>query len=316
MTSFDVVAILRKALGVKKIGHLGTLDPMATGVLPIAIGKATRLIEYLDGSGKEYQAKIFFGTKTDTDDIWGEVLEERDASRITEEDVRRIIPGFLGEIEQIPPMYAAIKVDGKKLYEYARDGKSVELRPRRVVIEGIDLMGFDDMKGSDALGKASAELLIRCSKGTYIRALARDMGEKLGVFGTMSGLVRRRSGVFDLEGAIDIEALRGMEPGEIEKYIIDCKDALAGYPTVTLGEWEAKLFSNGVKLRNDQWTEAGGARSAHADAATNAGARAAHAGGDPADGAIKAVFDRAGELIGIGRSSDGGVLVPEKVLNR
>ena len=249
MTSFDVVAIVRKKLGVPRVGHLGTLDPMAQGVLPIAFGKATRIMDYLDGDIKEYRAKIKFGLATDTDDIWGEVISKAPCQNVSLESIRECLQSFTGTISQIPPKYSALKVRGKKLYEYAREGKDAEIKPRTQHIFNIDIVSFDEEN-------CELELQIACSKGTYIRSIARDLGESLGSAGTLSGLTRTGSGNFNIEDAISLDELRNMELEELEQRILPCDFALNMFGEIELGDWESKLFRNGVNLRRDQWEPA------------------------------------------------------------
>ena len=175
-TSHDVVAKLRGIVGQKKIGHTGTLDPDATGVLPVCLGKATKLCDLLTDKNKTYEAVLLLGKTTDTQDITGEVLEEKSTEALTEEKVREAIEGFIGDYEQIPPMYSALKVNGKKLYELAREGKVIERKARLVKILDIQILEID-------LPKVRME--VSCSKGTYIRTLCHDIGEKLGCGGCM-----------------------------------------------------------------------------------------------------------------------------------
>ena len=186
-TSHDVVAVLRKVVGQKKIGHTGTLDPDATGVLPVCLGRATKVCELLTDHDKTYEALLLLGKTTDTQDISGEVLEERDPGDLTEEEVRSCIESFIGEYDQIPPMYSALKVNGKKLYELAREGKTVERKSRKVQIHGIRIleMNFPHVR-----------MEVDCSKGTYIRTLCHDIGEKLQVGGCMEELERTKVGRF------------------------------------------------------------------------------------------------------------------------
>ncbi len=198
ITSHDVVSRLRKVLKIKQIGHTGTLDPFAKGVLPVCIGKATRLIEYLNDE-KAYLATVKFGFSTTTYDIEGEVLKTYD-KRITEAELLSALKDFEGEISQMPPIYSAIKVKGKKLYEYARSGKDVEIKPRNVRIEKIELKSFD-------YEKQIAEIYIKCSKGTYIRSIAYDIGEKLLCGGHLVGLERVQAGKFFVETSVKLEDL-------------------------------------------------------------------------------------------------------------
>ena len=193
ITSHDVVSKLRRATGIKQIGHTGTLDPFAEGVLPICIGKATRLIEYLDDD-KEYIATVQFGANTDTYDLEGQIAEKFD-KKVFEDDVKVALKNFEGEISQTPPIYSALKVNGKKLYEYAREGKAVEIKSRLVNIYKIELLSFD-------YDKQTAQILVSCSKGTYIRSIAYDLGKILGCGGYLIRLVRSKAGQFNIENSV------------------------------------------------------------------------------------------------------------------
>lgn len=195
-TSHDVIAILRRITKIKQIGHTGTLDPFAEGVLPVCVGKATRLIEYLDDD-KAYVGTIQFGSSTTTYDIEGEEVNFSD-KKITKEELEKILPQFRGEISQLPPIYSAIKVNGKKLYDYARKGEEVKIEPRVVNIYKLEVVSFDEEK-------QTAELLIECSKGTYIRSIANDIGETLGCFGHLIRLVRTKAGKFELKNAVKLD---------------------------------------------------------------------------------------------------------------
>lgn len=196
MTSHDVVSALRHITKIRQIGHTGTLDPFAEGVLPVCIGKATRMIEFLKDD-KEYLATVQFGSATTTYDIEGEKTFISD-KKISAEDID--LKPFKGEIEQFPPIYSAIKVKGKKLYEYAREGKEVEIKPRKVVIEKIELKGFDE-------DLQQAEILIKCSKGTYIRSIAHDLGQNLGVGAHLIKLVRTQAGKFRVENSVELDGI-------------------------------------------------------------------------------------------------------------
>lgn len=257
MTSFDVIAILRKKLGIKRIGHFGTLDPMALGVLPVAVGKATRVMDYLDVDMKEYIAEVKFGILTDTDDITGNTIEEVDASCITEEVLKEKLECFKGVISQTPPRYSAIKVHGKKLYEYARKGQEIEIKSRRVFINEIELVEFSFNEKNHPLAK----IRISCSKGTYIRAIARDLG------GTLISLLRTKSGMFSIENAVSIGKISEMKKSEILNLMEPVDSVLAIFPKVTLGKWEGELFSHGVYLNPHQWSpeDEGGRNSFLAD---------------------------------------------------
>lgn len=196
MTSHDVVAVLRRLTKIKQIGHTGTLDPFAEGVLPVCIGKATRLIEYLEDD-KEYLATVQFGTATTTYDLEGEVTSSSD-KKITKEELLNALEDFKGEITQLPPIYSAIKVKGKKLYEYARKGEAVEIQPRQVTIEKLELKNFNEEK-------QTAELLIACSKGTYIRSIAHDLGQSLNCGGHLIKLIRTKAGSFTVEKSVPLD---------------------------------------------------------------------------------------------------------------
>lgn len=200
MTSHDVVAVLRRITKIKQIGHTGTLDPFAQGVLPVCIGKATRLIEYLPDD-KEYIATVQFGSATTTYDVEGEVTFTSD-KKISATDID--LKPFEGEIEQFPPIYSAIKVNGKKLYEYAREGKEVEIKPRNVTIEKIELKNFNEQT-------QQAEILIKCSKGTYIRSIAHDLGQNLGVGAHLIKLVRTQAGKFRVENSVQLDGINVKE---------------------------------------------------------------------------------------------------------
>jgi len=240
MTSHDVVAVLRRVTKVKQIGHTGTLDPFAQGVLPICIGKATRLIEYLDDE-KEYLAEISFGKSTDTYDLDGQTVSESDL-KITQKDVLEGLKSFEGEISQIPPIYSAIKVNGKKLYEYARKGEEVVIEPRTVTIEKIELKNFD------AEGQ-KAEVLIKCSKGTYIRSIAHDLGQNLKTGAYLSKLIRTQAGKFFVESAIHLDEIKTVEI--VQENLINPLEML-NLPQVELNEAEYKKILMGQPLENAQ----------------------------------------------------------------
>ena len=194
MTSHDVVYFIRKSLGIKQVGHSGTLDPMAEGVLVIGVGKATRLFEFLKEK-KEYIATIKFGYESDTLDIEGNCVKKEDFFP-EENKLKEVLKEFLGETEQIPPKYSAIKVGGKKLYELARKGQEIgEIKPRPINIENIELLEIDENK---------AKIKVKCSKGTYVRSLIRDIAQKLGTVAVMSDLIRTKSGAFEIENSIEI----------------------------------------------------------------------------------------------------------------
>lgn len=235
-TSHDVVAILRRITKVKQIGHTGTLDPFAEGVLPICIGKATRLIEYLKDD-KAYVATVQFGSATDTYDLEGETTKTSDLIPSLDE-IEAKLDDFRGEIEQTPPIYSAIKVNGKKLYEYARAGEQVEVKTRKVCISELKLLEYNQKA-------KTLELYIACSKGTYIRSIANDLGEKLGCFGHLIKLVRVQAGDFVVEDAIKLEDLQTKE--DVEKQLIYPLDKL-DYQTYSLDEIEKEKISHGMQI--------------------------------------------------------------------
>lgn len=243
LTSHDVVARLRKITKVRQIGHTGTLDPFATGVLPICIGKATRLIEYLDDD-KEYLATVQFGKNTTTYDLEGEITATFD-KKVTEEDVKNTLKAFEGEISQIPPIYSAIKVNGKKLYDYARQGQDIEIKPRKVTISKIELKEFDKTS-------QSAKITVACSKGTYIRSIAYDLGAKLGCGGYLTALERTKAGKFQVNTAIKLEDLT--EVSQIVKNLINPLDML-NIPIHNLSKNERERVSHGMSICNSDFPD-------------------------------------------------------------
>ena len=240
-TSHDVVAKLRGILKMKKIGHTGTLDPDAEGVLPVCVGKATKLCELLLEKSKTYEATCVLGLTTDTQDMSGKVLRES-AVDVTKEDIENAVKAFIGGYDQIPPMYSALKVNGKKLYELAREGKEVERKPRRVVLDNIDIIDIsDDLK--------HITIRVDCSKGTYIRTLCHDIGEKLGCGACMETLLRTKVDMYELDNALklcEVETL--VEEDNLSQHLVSIEDILKGYPKVNVVENADKLLYNGNKL--------------------------------------------------------------------
>lgn len=240
-TSHDVVARLRGIAGQKKVGHTGTLDPDAEGVLPVCLGKATKVCDVLTDKSKTYQAVLLLGRRTDTQDISGACLEERDTSGLAKETVRRAVESFLGDYMQTPPMYSALKVDGKKLYELAREGKTVERKARKVQIHRIEIRKMD-------LPRVWIE--VECSKGTYIRTLCDDIGELLGVGGCMEELLRTRVGHFRIEDSVRLSELeRYREEGSLEEHLIPVDSVFADCPRLDVPERLEPLLYNGNPLR-------------------------------------------------------------------
>ena len=237
-TSHDVVAYFRRILKIKQIGHTGTLDPFAEGVLPICIGKSTKLIEYLPDD-KAYLAFVQFGASTDTYDTEGKITLES-AKKVTKEDVEKELTKFSGEIEQFPPIYSAIKVQGKKLYEYAREGKTVDIEPRKVTITEIELKEFD-------FDSQTAQIYIECSKGTYIRSIANDLGGILGCGGYLYRLIRTKAGKFNLDDSIKMEDF--VDKDFVEKNLLNPLDML-DLNIYELNERELQKIKHGQPLVN------------------------------------------------------------------
>ena len=239
-TSHDVVNVLRKKLNTKKVGHTGTLDPNATGVLPILVGKATKISKYLIEHEKTYIATIELGKKTDTGDAEGKIIkEDTNKKDISKEEIEKVLKDFIGKQNQIPPMYSAIKVDGKKLYEYAREGKTVELKPREIEILDINLITYTNNE---------IEFSVRCSKGTYIRTLCEDIAEKLGTIGYMKELQRTSINEFDIKNSISIDDLDNIN---IEEKIISIDKIFDDKPKIDLNNRKLELFLNGVQLTHE-----------------------------------------------------------------
>ena len=244
-TSHDVVAKMRGILKMKRIGHTGTLDPAAEGVLPVCLGTATRLCDMLTDKVKAYRAVMVFGVATDTEDMTGQVIQELPVT-CTEEDLRSTVVEFVGDYEQIPPMYSAIKVEGKKLYELAREGKVIERQGRMVTIYSIDVERITCDKSGNL---TEAEFVVVCGKGTYIRSLIRDIGERLGTCACMKSLVRVQSGQFELEGSLklsEVEALR--DAGKLAEHIVTVEQVFASCGSIRTKEDTDKLLKNGNRI--------------------------------------------------------------------
>ncbi|MDO4546123.1 MAG: tRNA pseudouridine(55) synthase TruB [Bacillota bacterium] len=273
-TSHDCVAVVRKATGVKRVGHGGTLDPMAEGVLPVFIGKAARIMEYLDADYKTYVCKVRLGVKTDTQDIWGQLLAVGDTSAIGFEEVKAALLSFTGEIEQIPPKYSALKINGKKLYEYAREGKDVEIKPRKIHVAHIKVLS-EKLERAEKSGSAETEVSagsmefpgaaeagghveltfeVKCSKGTYIRTICHDLGEKLGCGAAMAALTRTKSGTFDLENALSPEEIKTMSEEDIFDTLIAADKPLVNLGIAGMESDRAAYFCRGNSIRWEQVT--------------------------------------------------------------
>ncbi len=239
-TSQDVVSKVKKILNIKKAGHTGTLDPMATGVLPVLLGNYTKLSKYLIEHDKTYIAKIKIGEKSDTGDVEGNIIETQDVdlNKLSEDNVKKVLNRFLGKQKQIPPMYSAIKVDGKKLYEYARQGIEVKVEPRDIEIYNIELLSISNLE---------IEFKVSCSKGTYIRSLCEDISKALGTIGYMSSLNRVLVDKFSIDMAIDFETLEELKDN-IEDKLISMKEVFLQFSQIKLNNRKKELFLNGVML--------------------------------------------------------------------
>lgn len=239
-TSFDVVAVVRKLIGQKKVGHTGTLDPNATGVLPVLLGTATKAQDIIPCHDKKYIADFRFGIATDTLDIWGEVVEEK-PSGVTKEELEKALHSFHGEIEQLPPMYSAVSVDGKRLYQYAREGKEVERKPRRVTVYRLDLLRFDEKTQSGTLD-------IYCSNGTYIRTIIDDLARSLGTVGVMTDLRRYEACGYSLDDCITLDTLKERVASGDLCFVKSVESIFAVYDAVTVSDKQAHRFVNGNPL--------------------------------------------------------------------
>ena len=245
-TSHDVVAVVRKTLNTKKAGHTGTLDPDAEGVLPVCVGQATKLADYIMAERKSYRAEITFGAETTTQDASGEVIEKYDF-RFDENALRNVLKEFIGPRRQLPPMYSAIKVNGKKLYELAREGKEIERKAREIEIYDIRIV--------DIFPPDRAVIDVDCSKGTYIRTLCSDIGKKLGWGAYMSSLTRTASGRFLIEDAVKLDELKEIaKNGGIDSVLITPDRALADYKRITVGKKAEKYLYNGGKIYDRYFT--------------------------------------------------------------
>ncbi|HLB43948.1 MAG TPA: tRNA pseudouridine(55) synthase TruB [Candidatus Limnocylindrales bacterium] len=280
-TSHDIVALVRRLSGVRRVGHGGTLDPFAAGVLPVFVGLATRLVEYHMADEKEYRALVCFGARSTTDDLDGELTPSVSPAP-TRDEVEVALAGLRGVIEQVPPAYSAVRVAGRKAYELARHGEKPELRPRRVTVARLELTEWQDHDPVRPL----ATIEVRCSAGTYIRALARDLGEQLGCGAYLGALTRTASGPFRLIDAHRLDEVRAALGGGRARELLLPMDSGLDFPQVTLSAAELRHFARGQQIRR-AFTPAG-------------------------EGLVR-VVDEDGRLVAIARAGDG-VLRPEKVL--
>lgn len=244
-TSFDVVAVVRRICGTKKVGHGGTLDPMAEGVLPVFVGNATKAADFCPGEDKEYLAGFRFGLTTDTQDITGDIIEEKDV--YVSRNKMALIERCCGEIEQLPPMFSAVQVDGVRLYDLARRGIEVERKPRRVTIHSVKIEEYRDNNGL---------MRVHCSKGTYIRTLIHDFGQQLGAGAVMTSLVRTRSGNFTLAQCHTVDFLKDAAltkgPAYIESLLMPLEKLFEVYPAARLDAVQSRLLQNGAELDADR----------------------------------------------------------------
>ena len=270
ITSFDVVQAVRRRLGVRRVGHAGTLDPFATGLLLVCVGEATKAVPYLMDGDKTYLATLKLGEETDSGDLTGNVVA-RSETPVARGDLEQAMGAFLGEIEQIPPIFSAIKKDGRRLYDYARKGEAVEVEARRVRIDGLRLV---------SLAESTAVIEVRCGKGMYVRSLARDLGLAVGSCAHLVALRRLRIGHTDVDGALGLDAWAALDEAEAAARLLSVADALGHLPTIRLDDERAWRLRSGQALEPPEqaaWPREGEAR----------------------------VFDQAGTLIAIGRLADG-----------
>ena len=278
MSSFDVVRVVKKVAKTGKVGHTGTLDPEATGVLPVCIGRATKIIDYIMDSEKVYEVTFKLGIRTTTYDLEGEILEERDSSNLKNEDILDVVKGFIGEYSQVPPMYSALKQNGVRLYELARKGIEVEREGRLIKIYNIE-----DIK----INNPYVSMKVTCSKGTYIRSLCYDIGEKLEVFATMTDLNRAKTSVFSQESSININDLTEEKIGD---YIVTMEEALSKYEAITVHGKYVRLLVNGVRVADNRFTK-----------------------DDIINNRLYRVYDEDGNFIGLGERNNAGFKI-EKLL--
>lgn len=280
MTSFDVVRIVKKVSGTKKVGHTGTLDPEASGVLPVCIGKGTKIIDYIMNSDKVYEVEFRLGIKTTTYDLEGEIIEKNDPSNINNEDILKAINSFRGEYSQVPPMYSALKKNGVRLYELARKGIEVEREGRL-----INIYNIEDIK----ISNPTVSMKVTCSKGTYIRSLCYDIGEALGVGAAMTKLKRTKTSKFSEEESINISDINS---DNINKFIISIEDALEAYDKLIVLNKYCKLLINGVRVFDKRFTK----EKVEIEK-------------------LYRVYDEDGKFIGLGKSNHQGFKIEKLLIN-
>lgn len=293
-TSQDVVAKLRGRLHIRRVGHTGTLDPMATGVLPVCFGKATRIIEYYDDDFKTYEAEFELGITTDTLDITGEVLSRQDVN-VSENEIIQAVHSFCGWVTQIPPKYSALKVNGRPLYKYAREGVDVEIKSRKIYVPDISVLNVD-------LKANRVRIRVTCSKGTYIRTICDDIGKKLGCGGVMTKLVRTASGPFDIESTLTLPEVLAMDDETLEKKVISMEETL-----IHLGKIELKNINSVPFYYNGRDIDSGYYRVLLEPSVPEV-FRGTSRLGDK-----YRVYDPKGHFLGISRMEDN-IIYPEKVI--
>lgn len=286
-TSHDVVAKVRRLLHIKRVGHTGTLDPAVTGVLPVCIGKATRIVEYLQDLPKAYEVRMRIGYATDTEDAGGSITEKVSSVDISQSQLNHALQSFIGEIDQIPPMYSAVKVKGRKLYELAREGKEIERAARTVTIHSLDLLQLDLDADYPLL-----QFAVRCSKGTYIRTLCKQIGEQLGYPAVMEHLVRIQSGPFGLQDCVSLEQLeQRIQDGTMEQILVPVGEAVRQFPQVILKDAQKLSAAQGKSLSIEYIT-----------------------GSPPSDSGLCRLFTEDGTFVGIfSHDLERMLLSPEKV---
>ena len=276
-TSFDVIAVVRRLTGQRKTGHTGTLDPNATGVLPVLLGAATKAQDLIVNHDKEYLADFRLGLTTDTLDIWGKETARFDR-RVTRAQIEALLPRFSGEIEQIPPMYSAVRQNGQRLYDLARKGVELERQARRVTVYRLELIAFDEMA-------QSGQLLVRCSKGTYVRTLIDDLGAALGSGAVMTALRRTFACGYTLDDCITLDELKALaESGSIAQRLRSTESLFDTYSALTVSEAQAKRFQNGAPLDLS---------------------RTALRSRQPENGTVLRVKNPSGDFLGLGITADG-----------
>ena len=278
MSSFDVVSKIRKIAKTKKVGHTGTLDPEATGVLPICIGKATKIIDYIMKEDKSYYVEFKLGIKTTTYDMEGEIILEKQTDEISDDDIKKAILSFVGEYDQIPPMYSALKKNGVRFYELARKGIEIEREARR-----INIIEIKDIK----INNPDISMVVSCSKGTYIRSLCYDIGEKLGVGATMTEFKRIKTSYFEEKDSINIDDINEENIGS---YVISIEKALSAYPYIKINKGYSKLLINGVRVADKRFSS-----------------------DSIEDGKLYRVYDEENKFIGLGSKDKNGFKI-EKLL--